>query len=283
MPEADLLISHFPLSWLQLAALPAIGLIAGILGGLLGIGGGLVIIPALLLLLGQPFGPGSLHVFKIAALGAAIVLSIPAARQHLRARAVVTSMLPTLELFGIAGVIGGVLIAAQMSGSATRVLQNVFGAAMLLFVAAQIWLATRRASNANNGAFCPTPRRWGKLGLIVGFPAGVVSGLLGIGGGAWAVPAQNLGLGIRLQTAIGNSTCMIVGVALTAAISKSISVAQMTGLRWVDGWILALFLTPGAVLGGGIGGKLTHQLPVQKVRLVFLGLMAITGLRLILG
>lgn len=283
MPEIDSFISHFPLSWPQLATMPAIGLIAGILGGLLGIGGGLVIIPALLLLLGQPFGPGSLHIFKIAALATAIVLSIPAARQHLRARAVVTSMLPSLELFGIAGVIGGVVIAAQMSGTATRVLQNVFGVAMLLFVAAQIWLATRLSATASAGASCPAPRRWGKLGLFVGFPAGVVSGLLGIGGGAWAVPAQNLGLGIRLQTAIGNSTCMIVGVALTAAISKSISVSHMAGLRWIDGWILALFLTPGAVLGGGIGGKLTHRLPVQKVRVIFLGLMALTGLRLILG
>lgn len=276
-------IARLPLNWAQWAALPAIGLVAGILGGLLGIGGGLVIIPALLLLLGQPFGAGSLHIFKIAALATAITLSIPAARQHLRARAVVTSMLPALESFGILGVIAGVLVAAQMSGQATRVLQNVFGAAMLLFVAAQVWLAARRRKFPIVGAACPSPKRWGKLGLLVGFPAGVVSGMLGIGGGAWAVPAQNLGLGIRLQTAIGNSTCMIVGVALSAAVSKSISVAQMADLRWIDGWVLAVFLTPGAVWGGSLGGKLTHRLPVQKVRTIFLVLMAVTSLRLIFG
>ncbi|MBI5864359.1 MAG: sulfite exporter TauE/SafE family protein [Planctomycetes bacterium] len=267
---------------LQLAALPLIGFGAGVMGGLLGIGGGLVIIPALLLFLGQTCGPGSLHVYKIAALATAVVLSIPAARQHIRARAVVPRMLPAMEAFGIIGVAIGVATASLLSGVLTRWLQVIFGVAMIAFVVSNVWLRRRKRAEALcAGAACPTPGRWAAIGLRVGAPAGIVSGLLGIGGGAWAVPAQNLMLRIRLQTAIGNSTCMIVGVALSAAVFKSISVARMPDLNWLDGLLLALWLSPGALIGGWIGAMLTHRLPVERLRNIFLALLAITGIRLL--
>lgn len=271
------------LEFLQLICLPLIGLIAGVLGGLLGIGGGLVIIPALLLVLGKPFGEGSLHIYKIAALATAIVLSIPAARQHLKAGAVVHRMLPALEAFGVLGVIVGVAVASLLSGSQTRYLQLVFGIAMIAFVASNIWLTrVRPATGSRDGAICPTPRRWLRIGVQVGLPAGVVSGLLGIGGGAWAVPAQTMLLGIRLPNAIANSTCMIAGVALAAAILKSVSVARMADLQWTSGWMLAVWLAPGAAFGGAIGGRLAHRIPTKHLRTAFLVLLLLTGIRLLL-
>ncbi|MFN0135073.1 MAG: sulfite exporter TauE/SafE family protein [Phycisphaerae bacterium] len=267
--------------------LPVIGLLAGVLGGLLGIGGGLIIIPMLIITLGNAYGVGSLHVYKIAALATAIVLSIPAARQHLRSGAVVKRMLPSIELFGVLGVILGVALASLLAGDLTLWLQRIFGGCMIAFVVAQRVL--RRAMNVgSSGAggidrrVSPLPSRWMLIGTRVGLPSGVISGLLGIGGGVWAVPAQNLWLGIRLQSAIANSTCMIVGVAISAAIFQSIAVARMSDLNWTDGWLLALFLSPGAILGGSLGGRLTHILPVNTLRLIFDGVLILTGVRLLL-
>lgn len=268
-----------PLSTEQMIALPLIGLVAGVLGGLLGIGGGLVIIPALLLTLGQHFGPGSLHVYKCAALATAIVLSVPAARQHLRSGAVIVRMLPALEIFAVVGVIAGVFLSGLLAGEATRWLQRIFGVAMIVVVVST-YVIRRLRPRLRDGAACPVPRRAGFIGTRVGLPAGFVSGLLGIGGGVWAVPAQNLLLHIRLTSAIANSTCLIIGVALTAAIAQSLSVAAMPGLDWRSGWILALWLSPGALVGGGIGGRLTHVLPIEIVRTAFHALLVITGLRL---
>jgi uncharacterized membrane protein YfcA len=271
------------LDLLQLVVLPLIGVIAGVLGGLLGIGGGLVIIPALLIVLGRPFGDGSLHVYKIAALATAIVLSIPAAREHLKAGAVVRPMLPALEGFGVLGVIVGVGLAACLSGPQTRWLQLIFGLTMIAFVISNIWFRRALAAQrTREGASCPSSRRWLTIGLQIGLPAGVISGLLGIGGGAWAVPAQTMLLGIRLPNAIANSTCMILGVALAAAILKSYSVAHMADLQWTNGWMLALFLAPGAALGGMIGGRLAHRIPIAHLRTVFLALLLITGIRLLM-
>lgn len=279
-----LILDSAPL-FVHLIVLAGIGLVAGILGGLLGIGGGLVIIPALLLVLGDArYGPGSLHVYKLAALATAIVLSIPAARQHFRAGAVVRRFLPPLEAFAVLGVIAGVVAASQLSGERTRVLKQIFGATMLLFVVFQIWLEVRRTRASALGALsCPAPSRWGLIGSVVGFPAGVLSGLLGIGGGVWAVPAQNFLFGVRLNSAVANSTCMIVGVAVTAAIAQSAAIRAMHDpqLQWSEGWRLALLLAPGALLGGGLGGYLTHRLPVGRVRTIFYAVLAVTGVRLL--
>lgn len=269
----------------HMLTLPLIGLLAGILGGLLGIGGGLIIIPMLIISLGNPYGVGSLHVYKIAALVTAIVLSIPAARQHLRSGAVVKQMLPTIEAFGVVGVTLGVAVSSLLAGDHTRWLQRIFGICMIAFVIAQRIL--RRVMNVGSRTgvdrrVAPVPSRWVLIGTRVGLPSGFISGLLGIGGGVWAVPAQNLWLGIRLQSAIANSTCMIVGVAVTASVFQSIAVARMSDLNWTDGWLLALFLSPGAILGGSLGGRLTHLLPVNTLRLVFDGVLILTGARLLL-
>ena len=111
---------------LHLIALPAIGLAAGVLGGLLGIGGGLVMIPAMLFALGEPFGVGTLHVYKLAALMVGAMLSIPAVIRHSRAGAIDRAALPSIVIGGIAGVLIGVGVASVFSGAATAILKRVF-------------------------------------------------------------------------------------------------------------------------------------------------------------
>ena len=271
---------------MQVVILLVIGSGAGVLGGLLGIGGGLVMVPAMVLLFGDAadsrYGENSFHLFKLAALATAVVLSIPAVRQHARARAIVRPMIWGIIPLGLVGVVIGVGLARLFADEYTEILRRTFGVFMLLAVVANIWRRRRGAGGAESCDHCPMPNRRLRIGTIVGLPSGIVAGLLGVGGGVWAVPAQNYALGVRLPNAIANSACMIIGLAAGATVVQSLAVASLDDPLVPVGqafW-LALWLAPGAIVGGSIGGRLTHILPVDLIRNVFYVLLAVTGLRL---
>ncbi len=274
------------LGWSQELALLAIGLLAGVAGGLLGVGGGIVMIPALTLTLGDAYGVDSFHAFNLASITTAIVLSIPAAVRHARQKAVVFGLLPAILPAALVGVVGGVLLAGQLTGPYTRTLKQVFGGFLELVVlisAFQEWRA--RLGEPHLRDTCPLPHRRRFIGLLVGLPTGCIAGLLGLGGGTWAVPAMNLLLGLRLRFAIATSTLAIIGVALATSIGQSIDLARLGNdppLHRV-GWWLAAWLAPGALVGGWIGAGLTHRLPVRWLRYIFLALLAVTGVKLIRG
>lgn len=265
-----------------------IGMAAGLLGGLLGIGGGLVMIPAMLLLLGDDrFGPDSFHLYKLAAITTAVVVSVPAAVRHSREGAIVYRMLWGILPPAIVSVVVGVVAASYCSGQYTPVLKQMFGGFLELVVVVDIYQGWRAAhGDASLSRTCPLPERRALIGAVVGLPAGLIAGVLGIGGGSWAVPAQRLFLGIRLRNAIANSACMIVGVATVTTVAQSLAVGLtndggIPGLRALDGWWLALWLAPGALVGGWCGAGLTHRLPTVWLRRAFHALLVITGVRLI--
>ena len=274
MPETTLI---------QCLELLAIGATAGVLGGLLGVGGGLVMIPAMVLVLGNHFGADSFHLYKLAAITTSIVLSIPAAIRHNRARAIVHRMLIGIVPLAVIGAIIGVLAARCFAGEYTHWLRRAFGGFLELVVLFNLYQARRTARGQQTlGNTCPMPQRRWLLGTVVGLPAGLVAGLLGIGGGVWAVPSQRLFLGIQLRNAIANSSCMIIGVAIATATAQSIAVTTMPPLRALDGWWLSAWLAPGALLGGWCGAGLTHRLPIHWIRHSFHLLLVVTGLRIML-
>jgi uncharacterized membrane protein YfcA len=270
-----------PLDLLRIAELLGIGLVAGVMGGMLGVGGGLVMIPAMLLIMGNRFGVDSFHLYKLAAISASVLVSIPACLRHLRARAVVVALLPPILPPAVCGVAGGVLLASFCTQEHTHLLRRAFGVFIELVVLAQLYLGRlNRGGEAVLTDICPTPRRTGLLGGLVGLPSGLIAGLLGIGGGAWNVPVLHLLLGVRLRQAIATSTALVIFVSLATAVAQGLAV-QRIGLNALDGLALAVILTPGAVIGGWLGADLTHRLPLEWIRLAFLTLLALSGMRLI--
>lgn len=281
MSVTSLLALAGPFSPGAVAIIAVIGLVAGVLGGLFGIGGGLVMIPALLLLVPNPFGPNALHVYKLASLATSVVLSVPAVIRHAQHRAIVPRMVLAITPIALAGVLAGVVAAGFLVGPQTRLLRQIFGGFMLLAVGASVY---RRLHVARSGvATCPVPTRWARVGLIVGLPSGLISGLLGVGGGVWAVPAQNLALGIRLQNAIANSACMILFVTALAAGLQSAALGQIGGVSASDGWRIAAWLAPGALVGGWVGAKLTHILSAVWLYWLFQVLLVVAAVKLLLG
>ena len=181
----------------------------------------------------------------------------------------------------------GVLLAGLLVGEQTATLRRLFGVFLELVVVInfyQDWLARR--GRAQLCSACPMPRRWWRIGPLVGLPAGVIGGLLGVGGGIWAVPVQKLLLGVHVRNAIANSSVMVVAIAIVTSILLSVQVPQLPAdppLHPSVGWWLAVWLAPGAVIGGWLGAGLTHTLPVKTLRTAFQILLAVTGIRLMLG
>lgn len=273
--------------WVQALQLLGVGTLAGLLGGLLGVGGGIVMIPALVILLGDnAYGPDSFHVYKLGAITTSIVLSALAAARHARAKAPVYAMLPSILPLALVGVIVGVLAAGTFVGEHTVTLRRIFGGFLELVVVALVYQDWRARSGRNHiWDRCPMPSRRTLIGTVVGLPAGFIAGMLGIGGGVWAVPAQRLLLGVRIRNAIANSAFMIVGVGLATSITLGIMLARISHEQPLHlcGWWLALWLAPGGVVGAWLGAGLTHRLPVRWLRYALEILLLVSGLRLMLA
>lgn len=268
-----------------LVELGLIGLAAGLLGGMLGIGGGIIMIPALTILMANRyFGTEAFHLYKLAAITTTVVLSIPAVMRHARAKAIVPGIIKRMIPAAVIGVVLGVALSATFVSGATVYLRRLFGAFLIGVVIFNIYQAWRFAqADVAVRDHCPLPGRGWWYTLLVGVPTGFVAGLLGVGGGVWAVPMQRLALGVRMRHAIANSAATILPVAVTTVCTLSVMIHQTTQLKLWHGFAVAAVLAPGALAGAWFGAGLTHRLPAQQLRLAFQILLAIAGLRLLLG
>ena len=261
-----------------LAAIALIGLIAGTLGGLLGVGGSVITIPGMAIL----FGTGeNQHLYQAAAMTANLAVAIPAARRHRKAGALNPAVLRWMLPVAIVGIVLGVL-ASNLSIFKDEAgglwLGRILAAFMVYVVIVNIrklmhLSAGKPRADLDNAKITPT--RSGGAGAVMGLAAG----LLGIGGGALAVPLQQMLTKIPLRNAIANSSFVMVFSAGIGALLKLYTLDQHypTTLDAEPAWqvagLLALVLAPTAILGAGLGAKLTHTLPVQYVRFAFVLLM----------
>lgn len=262
-----------------LLLLALIGTIAGSLGGLLGVGGSIVVIPSLVIL----FGPGeNQHLYQASAMTANLAVAIPAARRHRRAQAITPPVIKWMLPAALAAIVLGVfasnlpLFKNQAGGIWLGRLLAVF---LLYVIAMNILKLTRsKAKVASDRARQPliTPVRCASVGGIMGLAAG----LLGIGGGGLAVPLQQTLVKLTLRNAIANSSLVMVFSAAIGAALKLATLEQhyppLAGQwpAWQTAVLLAGILAPTAILGAGLGAKLTHTLPLTYVRIAFIAMLA---------
>ena len=233
-----------------------IGLGGGMAGGLLGIGGSIVMIPLMTLL----FGPRQ-HLHQAAAMIVNFFVGAPAALTHLRAGAVMGPVVRQMVPSAVVCVIAGVLLSelSVFAGERSVYLTGLFGLFLLVVALDDLRksLSKAPADPAANGEGASNPRRgaW-----VVGVPAGLFGGLLGVGGGFIAVPLQRRLLGLPIRNAIANSSATIVALSAIGASFKNYALVSEHGHQLWDSARLALMLIPGAVIGSSIGSRLTHIL-----------------------
>jgi uncharacterized membrane protein YfcA len=228
-----------------------VGLAVGILVGFLGIGGGIVLVPALTLLLGfsQQAAQGTSLFMQLPPLGlGALLLYWRKGLVDRRAGAACA-----LGIF-LGGYFGSRLAIVVSS----RELQGLFGV-FLLVAAASLWREPRKKDLAS-----AEPEGWTRLAqvFVLACGVGVLSGLFGVGGGILLVPLLVVVLGFEQHVAQGTSLVALVPpTGLLAFLNY-----QRAGE--VD-WKVGLLIMPGIFLGGLIGSRLALRFAPREMRRIF--------------
>jgi uncharacterized protein len=255
--------------------LAAGGFGAGAFGALLGLGGGVLIVPLLALGIGLPLRE-AVGVSLLAVIGT----SAASAATYLRRGTANLRLGLTLEVVTVAGAILGGLVAFAID---ERYIAAAFGI-MLVYVA--ISMVRRRTESAGRGAAGvvdeteagippePDPEdlaasvsrpeyrvRNMPAGLALGGLAGMVSALLGVGGGIVLVPTMHLAMGLPLRASTATSN-------LTLGITASASAALYVLRDAIDPLVAAPVLV-GTFLGATAAAKLANRVPVAILRWIF--------------
>jgi len=206
------------------------GTVAGIFGALLGLGGGVLLIPFLAIVLGVP-----MHQAIATSLVAVIATSSAGAAMNLERRTVHIRLGMLLEIATVSGAILGGITANYLPGN---VLTKLFSGLLFLVACIMILRLRRREmkqadlsggalpgefhDDASGKAVSYTVKRIPAV-LAVSVAAGNVSGLLGVGGGIFKVPAMHILSGVPMKAATATSNFMI---GVTAAASAFIYLAH---------------------------------------------------------
>ncbi len=257
------------------AAMAATGLVSGTLAGLLGVGGGIVIVPVLFNVL-PLFGIPEAVQMKLAvgtSLATIIPTSIQSARKHFAKGTMDVALLRSLAPSIAAGVLLGTVLAIWLKGDA---LTLVFA---VVAVAVAFNMATTGADWRIRESFPTGAPRHGIGGFI-----GTVSAMMGIGGGTVGVPIL-AAFGAPMRAAVATASAFGIIIAVPATI----------GFVWA-GWGNALLppfsvgyvnligfalIVPTSMLAAPWGVKLAHSIPPLLLKRLFAAFLAVTSARMI--
>jgi hypothetical protein len=255
----------------------AVGAGAGLLAGLLGVGGGLIIVAALAVILPAHGVPHAhvMHVALATSMASIVATSLSSAWAHWRRGGVlwpsVLRLLPGLLLGGVAGA----LIADRLAGLVLRL-----GVVLFCFLAAWQLLRPRRAADgAEVVPRSPLLAAWGVL-------IGAVSALVGIGGGSMTVPLL-IAHGARPVHAVGSSAACGLPIAVASALGYAFSGADAVGLPAHSlGYVYppaAAGIALASVAAAPLGAALAHRLHGATLERVFAGFLVLVGISLLVG
>jgi hypothetical protein len=228
-----------------------VGLAVGILVGLLGIGGGIVLVPTLTLLLGfsQQVAQGTSLFMQLPPLGVGALLL------YWR-KGMVDRWAGAACALGI--FIGGYFGSGLAIAVSSRVLQVLFGV-FLMVAAASLWRDPRkeRLASIERG-------EWRRLAAvsIIACGVGVLSGLFGVGGGILLVPLLVLALGFEQHVAQGTSLVALVPPTGLLAFLNYQHAGEVN-------WKVGLLIMPGIFLGGLASSRLALRFPAEEMRRIF--------------
>ena len=253
-----------------------LGVVVGILAGLLGVGGGLIIVPMVVFTLTWQ-GVPSQHLMHLAlgtSMASIIFTSVSSFWAHHRRGAVHWDVVRRIVLGILLGTFLGSCLASRLS---TNLLKGVF-VVFLYYMGLQM-LTNKKPK--------PTRGLPGALGMFgVGNGIGAVSALVGIGGGSLSVPFM-VWCNVTVHDAIGTSAAIGFPIAIAGAVGYIVNGLHVAGLpAYCLGFVYlpALAGIVGAsVLTAPLGARLAHSLPVDRLKQVFALLLFVMGTKMLIG
>ena len=251
-----------------------VGAMAGGLAGLLGIGGGIIIIPSLFFIFSSQ-GLLPQHMLMQFVVGTSLAAIITTTLFSLRAQ--YQRGVPFWPIFSqlaigiVIGTIAGVILASYLN---TQMLKSLFGVFMVV-VAIQMFFRIRESKEQGLPGFVSRS--------IASLCIGLSSGLLGISGGALTIPYLTY-YKISIREAMASSTACGVLIAITGTISFMIAGWGKTGVAWSAGyvyWPAALMITLASPLFVKLGNALSHRLPVETLRKILALFICLVGIQML--
>jgi uncharacterized membrane protein YfcA len=248
------------------------GLVAGFFGSLVGLGGGVIMVPLLNLIFGLP-----IKTAVATSLVAICATSIGGTARYLKSNLVDYRMGLFLETTTIVGAIAGGLVALVIK---PQILSVAF-AIILIYTSVNMLTKLKRKESpitAGLAQSVSTARKY--IALALSGIAGMVSAMLGVGGGVVKVPIIHLILGYPIKNSTATSTFMI---GLTAAAGSLVYfIAQTRGS--VD-YVLIDYhavapLVIGTLAGSTIGATVAGKLNARAIKIVFIVALLYAGLRI---
>jgi uncharacterized protein len=260
---------------LQIIAIYALtGVFAGVIGGMLGLGGGIIIVPVLhFLFVQQGFSTSIImHLAVTTSLATIIVTSLSATYTHHKKSAVLWPVVNHLSPGILIGAALGALVADSLSSNTLRIVFGVFE----ILVAIQIGFELKPKAKTK------LPETPGLVSSGVGI--GLLSTLLGIGGGSLTVPFLlwcnvNIRNAVAVSSAAGFPIAVAGTIALVIAGWDNVSVPE-NSFSYLY-WPAALIIIAMTIFFAPLGARLAHYLPIHLLKRIFAVVLAIVGLRML--
>lgn len=252
-----------------------LGLVAGFVAGLLGVGGGLIIVPVLVFIFAAQHFPEqyAMHLALGTAMASIIFTSISSFRAHNAHGAVNWQIWRDIG----PGIIIGTLLGTVLAAFLSTLFLKVFFVGFVFYAGTQMLLDIKpKAARALPGWF----------GMYVaGNVIGAVSSLVGIGGGTLSVPFMTW-CNVKLHQAIGTSAAIGLPIAIAGTLGY---IANGWGARAaLPDYSLGFVYVPAlaaivatSMLTAPLGARLAHRLPVKKLKKIFAFLLYGLGIRML--
>ena len=260
----------------QIIALLITGLGVGFASGLLGVGGCFIMVPVQFWAL-TSIGVDPTTAIRIA-FGTNLLVVLPTAfsgaMTHHKKGAVLWKAGITLGITGAIGAFFGAFIATHLPG---KVLTIAFGIAIIL--------GALRMLTAKPPKIAEEPSESIGAFILWGIPLGILSGIVGIGGGVLIIPVMVFFLKFKMHQAVGTSTALMIFTAMGGSASFLINGLGVHGLppystgyiNWLQWLLLAGCSIPMAI----VGAKTAHLLPAKQLKYIFIAVMFYMGLKMI--
>ena len=234
------------------------GLSTGILLGLLGSGGSIATVPALIYLLGV--SPKSAIALSLGIVGITAMVS---AINHFRFGNIKLRVAAVFGPFGMLGTYAGTKLGILMP----EILQLGLFAFVMYAAAFRMLKPKRNLSLAETGIVCDTPEMAPPVGAVslhfgyvalLGLAVGLLTGMVGVGGGFLIIPALVLFAGIPMKQAVGTSLVIVALNSVTGFIGYY-------GVVPVDYTLMVTF-TAVAIIGGFVGARISCHVSAESLR-----------------